>query len=235
LNYKDIPGFPVGNVKGHNGRLVFGRLAGRYVMCMQGRVHPYEGRTLAECALPIRVASIIGCKTLLMTSAVGAINKGFAAGDLMVINDHIFVPGMALRSPLVGPNEDRFGPRFPSATNLYDLTLRRKAHKIADSLGMKLREGVYAMVGGPQFETPAEVRWLAGAGADVVGMSVAHETIVSRHCGMRVLGISLITNVSEHDSDAPQQVGLHDEVLHAGELAAQKTSMLIKAILKDLD
>ncbi|KAJ3602828.1 hypothetical protein NHX12_030574 [Muraenolepis orangiensis] len=182
FNYTEIPGFPHSTVQGHAGRLVFGELKGRSCVCMQGRFHMYEGHSLAQ--------------TLIVTNAAGSLADGYQPGDIMIIKDHVNFPGLSGLSPLTGPNDDKLGPRFPAMSSVYDKGLRRLAHALLDQMGVAslVHEGVYAMVGGPNFETVAEARLLHSLGVDAVGMSTTPEVLVASHCGLRVFGLSLITN-----------------------------------------
>lgn len=198
--YAEIPGFLPSTVEGHAGRLLFGRLAGLDVVVMQGRVHLYEGHSPADVVLPIRVLVALGAKTLVITNAAGGANPGLVAGDLMLIRDHLNLTG---RNPLVGKNEATMGPRFPDLTEAYDAGLRASAHAVAKAQGFALREGVYAGLLGPSYETPAEVRMLHGLGADAVGMSTVLEVIAARHLGAKVLGVSCISNQGAGISSAP--------------------------------
>uniref|UniRef100_A0A914VB94 Purine nucleoside phosphorylase n=1 Tax=Plectus sambesii TaxID=2011161 RepID=A0A914VB94_9BILA len=235
IKYSEIPGFPVSTVSGHKGKLIFGKLENKNVFCLQGRIHAYEGYSPAECSVPIRVMKLLGVEALIMTSAVGGTNENYKQGDVMLVKDHIFYPGFGLRSPLRGRNDPRFGPRFPSMNNAYDKDLRELAHLVAKQKGWSLREGVYAMVGGPQFETPAECRLLRAAGADAVGMSVCHETIVARHCGIKVLCMTLVTNIAIVDGDIiPKVDSFHEEVLEEGRKATECVSSLVKGIINAL-
>uniref|UniRef100_A0A183U3U8 Purine nucleoside phosphorylase n=1 Tax=Toxocara canis TaxID=6265 RepID=A0A183U3U8_TOXCA len=196
LPYTEIPGFPSTKVVGHKGNLVFGYLNGKYVVCLQGRFHPYEhGMQLALCAMPVRIMHLLGVKTLIVSNAAGAVNDELKCGDLMLIKDQLFLPAMCGFSPFVGPHDERFGARFISMQAAYDLELRKKALEIAKQQGIRIFEGVYCMTAGPQYETSAEVRMLTQMGADALGMSTCHEVAVARQHGMRVFGLSLITNV----------------------------------------
>uniref|UniRef100_A0A8C5Q3G6 Purine nucleoside phosphorylase n=1 Tax=Leptobrachium leishanense TaxID=445787 RepID=A0A8C5Q3G6_9ANUR len=194
--YSEIPNFPTSTVPGHAGELVFGMLRGTSCVCMKGRFHVYEGYPLWKVTLPIRVFKLMGVKVLVVTNAAGSLCESYKTGDLMIIKDHINMPGLASLSPLTGPNDDRFGPRFPSLLDTYDNNLRSTALDIAHRLGHSelIHEGVYCMVGGPNFESVAEAKFLRILGADAVGMSTAPEAVVAKHCGMRVFGLSLITN-----------------------------------------
>jgi purine-nucleoside phosphorylase len=199
LPYQDIPNFPVPSAPGHAGTLFLGRQSGREVAIMAGRAHLYEGYTAAQVALPLRAMRLLGVDILLITNAAGGINPAFQPGSLMVITDHINLTGA---NPLVGPNEDRLGPRFPDMTEAYDSRLRKLALSAGGELGLHLTQGVYLGLQGPSFETPAEIRMARTLGADAVGMSTVMEVIAANHAGMRVLGISCITNlaagISEH-------------------------------------
>ena len=193
IPYSQIPNFPVPSIPGHTGALVFGRKEGREVVVMQGRIHYYEGLPQQQITLPIRVLAALGIKTLVLTNACGGVNLSFNPGDLMLISDHINFSGA---NPLIGPNLDAFGPRFPDMSDLYTASLRRAIREKAEAAGMELREGVYAMYSGPNYETPAEIRMFRILGADTVGMSTVPEALVAGHCGMQVVGISCITNMA---------------------------------------
>jgi len=235
LSYHDIPGFPVSTVRGHKGNFVFGTLNGKQVICMQGRFHTYEGYSMELCTLPVRLMSLLGVETMIVTNAAGGLNANQRQGDIILIKDHLCLPGFAGRSPLCGPNDERFGPRFPSMANAYDNGLRKIAKDVATEIGMKLHEGVYAMTGGPQFETPAECRYFKALGADLIGMSTAHEVIVARHCDMKVVGLSLVTNLSELESDVDGETcDVHSEVLKTGEESVVKASNFVAQLVKRL-
>ncbi|MBI3914496.1 MAG: purine-nucleoside phosphorylase [Chloroflexi bacterium] len=227
IAFGDIPHFPVSTVQGHSGELVIGELSGKTVLVMRGRAHYYEGNSMQQITLPIRAMRELGIGTLIVTNAAGGINENFRAGDLMLINDHINLVGMAGLNPLRGPNDDSLGPRFPDMTDAYDPALRDSARASARALGIALREGVYVMLAGPSFESPADVRFIRLIGADAVGMSTVPEVIVARHGLMRVLGLSLISNslASGHAKVT------HAEVLEAGEAAVPKMTSLIKAVI----
>ena len=229
IPYAEIPGWPISTVEGHAGRLSLGRLAGRNAAVLQGRVHFYEGYTAEQIAFPVRVMRRLGAGLLIVTNAAGAINAAYAPGDLMLIADHINLPGLAGASPLRGPNDDRLGTRFPDMRAAYDPALRKLAREAAAEKGIALREGIYACVAGPSFETPAELRFLRTAGADAVGMSTAAETVAARHAGLRVLGISLISNRAALDGSAPTG---HAEVLAASRGAAPKLALLLTTLLE---
>nr|CAH8838318.1 unnamed protein product [Trichobilharzia regenti] len=214
IPYVDIPGFPKSTVQGHSGNLVFGTLSGRKVVVMQGRFHMYEGWTKHEIAIPIRVMKLLGVKTVLMSNAVGALNRSLKGGDFVVLKDHLYFAGLGLNGVLVGENEDKFGPRFPALSDAYDSDLRKLAIKIAreENFEELVHEGVYGMNGGPCYETPAECKMMLMMGCDVVGMSTVPEVIFARHCGMKVLAISLVTNISVLDVES-KMVANHEEVL----------------------
>jgi purine-nucleoside phosphorylase len=203
IEYGDIPGFPLSTVESHAGRLLCGTLAGRTVIAMQGRFHRYEGYSLSQVTFPVRVLRALGATTLVVSNACGGMHPLWAAGDLMLIADHINLLG---DNPLIGPNDDRLGPRFPDMSEPYDETLRAVARAVASDLRITLREGVYVAVPGPNLETRAEYRYLRGIGADVVGMSTVPEVIVAIHGGMRVLGISIITDQCLPDALEPASV-----------------------------
>ena len=233
ISYGNIPHWPVSTVSGHSGRLVNGRLRGQRVLVMQGRAHYYEGYQMNQIALPVRVMNALGIETLILTNAAGGINPGFTAGDLMLISDHLNFPGMAGQNPLRGPNDDDAGPRFPDMTHPYDAGLRGLAREVASGLELVLREGTYAYVAGPSYETPAELRFLKGAGADAVGMSTVPAVVVARHAGMRVLGISTITNIVNLDP-RPEQTTTHEEVLEVGALVVPRLTRLLYGVLARL-
>lgn len=244
IPYGEILDFPPVTVEGHPGQIFLGHLAGKAVVVMQGRAHFYEGYPLGQITLPVGVMRALGADTLIVTNAAGGLNEGFKAGDLMLITDHINLVGMAGHSPLFGPNDERLGPRFVDMSEAYDRELRKIALEVGHELGLGLRQGVYAMLGGPTFETPAEIRFLRLMGADAVGMSTAPEVVVARHGGMRVLGISHISNMAVLTGSRPKGIpwegmghptkkeeGLHEEVLEAGEKALPKLLALIKGVL----
>ena len=225
LDYADIEGFPVSTVPGHAGRYIFGTVAGVPVVCMQGRVHYYEGYSMEDVVLPVRLMKMMGAEILLLTNAAGGVNETFNAGDFMMITDQIssFVP-----SPLAGPNIDELGERFPDMSEIYDSKLQRLAREAAEARGITLREGIYLQASGPNFESPAEIRFFREAGADAVGMSTAVEAIAARHAGMRVAGISLIANPAAGMTASPLS---HEEVQAAADQAAQRFETLITSII----
>src|SRR5687768_655229 len=214
IPYPDIPGFAESSVEGHAGRLVLGTLEGVNVVVMQGRLHYYEGFDLHQVTFPVRVIKELGAHTLIVTNAAGGLNPDFEAGDLMLIEDHINLLGWGGHNPLMGPNDPALGPRFPAMNPAYDPDLIRIAEKAGAECNVPLRRGVYILVAGPNYETRAELRLLRQWGADAVGMSTVHETLVARHGGMKVLGISNITNMALADSDEPVN---HEEVLAVAE------------------
>lgn len=233
IPYGDIPGWPRSTVHGHAGQLVIGTLEGCWVVTQQGRAHFYEGYDLQQVTFPIRVMRELGVTTLILTNAAGGINKTFRVGDVMMLTDHINFVGMAGHSPLVGPNDDTLGARFIGMAHTYDAELRALTRKVASDAGIPMREGVYACLAGPSFETPAEIRMLRVLGADAVGMSTAHEVLVARHGGMRALAFSGITNeaIDVLDSDAETN---HEEVLEAGTILIPKLTTLLRGVLRTL-
>jgi len=225
IPYSDIPHWPVSNVVGHEGRLLIGEAAGRSIAALSGRAHFYEGHDLRTVTFGTRVLGVLGVKTLILTNAAGGINSGFAPGDLMVIDDHINLLGS---SPLTGPNDERFGVRFPDLTNVYSPRLRHLADEAAAAQGLTLQHGVYAACHGPSYETPAEVRYLRTIGADAVGMSTVPEAIVARHMGIDVLGISCITNFAA--GVLPQPLN-HDEVLETAKRVRDTFIALLNGVI----
>lgn len=228
FDYKDIPHFPVSTVEGHAGRLVFGTCQGRKVVAMQGRFHFYEGWTLDKVTFPVRIFKLLGCSYMIVTNSSGGINIDWTPGDLMLIKDHINLTGA---NPLVGHNDDRFGPRFPDMSDAYRINLRRHAMRTARKLNIKLRTGVYAGVLGPSYETPHEIKMMRRMGADAVGMSTVPEVIVANHMGINVLGISCITNMAAGVSAQPLT---HDEVTENAEKARESFTSLLHEIIKTL-
>jgi len=231
VSYSEIPGFVSSTVKGHAGRLVAGKLAGQEIIAMQGRVHFYEGYGMQQITFPVRVLKALGIETLLLTNAAGGMNPAYRPGDLMGISDHIFMPGLAGNNPLIGPNDDTLGPRFPALLNCYNPNLLDLASQEAQSLGLTFHRGIYVMVSGPFFESKAELRYLRQIGGDAVGMSTAPETVVAAHSGLRVLGISTITNTATGEGEAEAN---HEEVLAVGREAGPRLAKLVKAILAKL-
>ncbi len=229
IPYEEIPHFARSTVSGHAGRLLLGSLADRPVVVMQGRFHLYEGYSPQVLGLPVRVMRELGARTLIVTNAAGGINPAYRPGDFMLISDHINLPALAGANPLLGSNDERFGPRFPPLAHAYDVSLRSLARSVAEKDShLTLHEGVYAMVSGPSFETGAELRFLRIVGADAVGMSTAPEVIVARHMDMRVLGISLITNMA---TGAETEQVNHAEVLTVATTVSERFVSLILGIV----
>lgn len=226
-----LPRWPISTVEGHKGRLVIGVLEGVKVLVLQGRTHFYEGYSMGHVTLPVRVMQRLGCDKLVVTNAAGAINPDYVPGDLMLINDHLNLIGMGGNNPLKGPNLEEFGPRFPDMSQPYDREFLAIARAAGDEASMPYQEGVYASLSGPSFESPAELRFLQGIGADAVGMSTVPEVIVARHGGMRVLGISGISNKANLDGST---ITTHEEVLEAGEVLVPKLTALIRGFLAKL-
>jgi purine-nucleoside phosphorylase len=229
IPYGDLPFWPVSTVFGHAGRLVIGDLEGKPVLVMQGRVHFYEGYSMAQVTLPVRVMQRLGIEILIVTNAAGGINPDFAPGDLMLITDHLNLLGMTGANPLHGPNLDELGPRFPDMSRAYDRQLLDLARRAGLQAGIDLQEGVYCCLSGPSFETPADLRFLRAAGVDAVGMSTVPEVTVARHGGTRVLGISGISNKANPDGDTATT---HEEVFEAGRILAPKLEELLRVVLR---
>lgn len=224
-----IPHWPRSTVPGHAGRLIIGRLEGQTVLVQQGRAHYYEGHSLQRVTLPIRVMQLLGLHTVILTNAAGGINPDFAPGDVMLIVDQINLIGMAGLSPLRGPNDDSLGPRFPDMSAPFDREWRAAALAAAAEAGFTLRQGVYAGLAGPSFESPADLRFLRLIGADAVGMSTVSEVVVARHGGLRVLGFSGISNKANLDGST---LTTHDEVLEAGRVLTPKLTALVRGVLR---
>lgn len=233
IAFDKIPNWPPSTVPGHAGTLHIGKLEGRDVMIMQGRIHYYEGHGMDRVTLPIRVMQIMGLDTVILTNAAGGINPTYRPGDVMLIKDHINLIGMAGQNPLRGPNDDTLGTRFPDMTRVYDRDLRNLALNVAQEAGIAMHQGVYMCLAGPSFETPADIRFLRGSGVDAVGMSTVPEAIVARHAGMRVLGFSGISNAAIDDPDA-EAVTTHEEVLEAGKVIVPKLQTLIRGVLREI-
>jgi len=233
IPYGEIPHFPVSTVEGHVGRLVVGRLEGQAVAVMQGRAHYYEGYSMAEIGLPVRVLQVLGIEILVITNAAGGLNSEFRAGDPMLITDHINLIGMSGLNPLRGPNLDDLGPRFPDMSRAYDPELRTLARQVAREADVVLREGVYICLAGPSFETPADLRFLRVIGADAVGMSTVPEATVARHGGTRVLGLSGISNVLPVEGAPPVET-THEEVLEAGRMLVPRLEAIIRGVLREI-
>ena len=225
IPYRELPGFPVSTAVGHKGNFIVGTLGGKTVIAMQGRIHYYEGYGMDKVVLPIRVMIGVGIRTLIVSNAAGGTNLGYHVGDLMIIRDHINL----LPNPLIGPNLDEFGPRFPDMTRPYDPALIRLALELGAQMGIQLHQGVYMGGTGPSYETPAEYKYFRNIGGDAVGMSTVPEVIVARHAGVPVFGISVITNEA-HDDYAEDYVNDGDDVVVAANAAADKMSRLIEKI-----
>jgi purine-nucleoside phosphorylase len=228
VEYADIPGFPLSTVESHAGRLLCGTLAGKTVVAMQGRFHRYEGYSLAQVTFPIRVLRELGASVLMVSNACGGMHPLWSTGDLMLIADHINLLG---DSPLIGPNDDRLGPRFPDLSAAYDSGLRALARDVAREKGITLREGVYVAVAGPNLETRAEYRFLRMIGADVVGMSTVPEVLVAVHAGMRVLGLSIITDMCLPDALEPATV---ERILAAANASEPTLTQVVRGVLERL-
>lgn len=260
IDYSDIPHFPRLTVPGHAGKLVFGLLDNKVpAVLMVGRAHYYEGHSIEQVTFPIRVFKLLGVDTVVLTNAAGGLNPDYVVGDIVLLNDHIFLAGLAGTHPLRGPNCEEFGPRFPPLSDAYDLDLRRQVHKAwqevmeSNNSNRRLHEGVYAFVGGPSYETRAECRMLRQLGADVVGMSTVPEIVVARHCGIRIIAFSLVTNnavlspvprgddhliqerdVKDLDTILQEGKANHEEVLEAGRSAAQDMQKLVVHVVSDI-
>lgn len=228
VDYGEIPHFPVSTVEGHAGRLVVGRLESQPVVTMQGRFHYYEGYGMQEVTFPIRVMKALGVETLIVTNAAGGIHTDFEAGDLMLIQDHL---NLMFTNPLMGPNHSEWGVRFPDMSEAYDPQYRQLAKEVAKAQGIHLREGIYAGLTGPSYETPAEIRMLRRMGADAVGMSTVPEVIVARHGGMRVIGISCISNLAA--GILPQPLS-HEEVMETAERVKPRFIRLVKGLIQEI-
>lgn len=224
--YSDIPNFPVSTVEGHKGCLIIGRLEGKIILAMQGRFHYYEGYNLRQVTFPIRVMKSIGIEKIIVTNASGAVNLNYRPGQLMLIKDHI---NLLSANPLIGKNVDSFGTRFPDMSNAYDIELREKVKKIAKENNIELKEGVYVCMSGPSYETPAEIKMIRVIGGDAVGMSTVPEVIVANHSGIKVIGISCMTNMAAGILDKPLE---HREVIETSKIASTKFKKLIRCIIK---
>lgn len=228
IDYKDVPNYLVSTVSSHASQFIFGKLSGKYVVAMSGRFHYYEGYEFEQLAAPIRVLKLLGVKKTILTNAAGAVNKEFQIGDIMVIEDHIKLFGA---SPMRGPNVEEFGERFFDTTKMYTPQLRELAFQCAADLGQqdRMRQGVYYFYSGPQFETPAEIRMIRGFGGDAVGMSTVTEALTAAHCGMELLGLSLMTNMAAGVLDMPVS---GDEVTVAANEAAERFKCLLRELIK---
>ncbi|MEO7084265.1 MAG: purine-nucleoside phosphorylase [Gemmatimonadaceae bacterium] len=228
IEYDDIPGFPLSTVESHHGRLLCGTLGGKTVIAMQGRFHYYEGYAMQQVTFPVRVLRALGAKTLIVTNACGGLHPLWSAGDVMLMADHINLLG---DNPLIGPNDDRLGPRFPDLSSAYDVSLRGVARAVAVEKRLMLREGVYVAVAGPNLETRAEYRMLRTMGADVVGMSTVPETLVAIHAGMRVVGFSIITDLCLPDALEPATV---EQIIAVANRAEPALTALVTGVLERL-
>lgn len=231
IPFGDLPHFPVSTVHGHAGRLVIGELEGQIVFVMQGRIHYYEGYSMNQVTLPIRVMQRLGIGRLIVTNAAGGVNPEFQPGDVMLITDNLNLMGMTGANPLFGPNIDELGTRFPDMSQAYDRQYQDLARRVARESNLTLREGVYAGLSGPSFESPADLRFLRLAGADSVGMSTVPEVIVAHHGGMRVLGFSGISNKANLDGST---VTTHEEVIEAGRVITPKVETLVRGVLRGM-
>lgn len=229
LSFERIPGFAASTIVGHAGNLVCGRAGALDVLAMQGRIHYYEGHDMQRVAFPARMLVAAGCRTLILTNAAGGVDPSLSPGEIVILRDHLSLLPV---SPLRGPNDDTLGPRFPDMSEVYAASLRKLARKAGESLGLKLREGVYAALPGPSYETPAEVKMLRGLGADLVGMSTVPEAIVARHMGARVLGLSCVTNLAAGITEQPLS---HDEVTETAARVRAQFEQLLARILAGLE
>jgi len=227
--FGDLPNWPISTIHGHAGRLVIGKLEGQSVFVMQGRIHFYEGYSMSQITLPVRVMLRLGLEMMFVTNAAGGINPDFEPGDVMLITDNLNLVGMTGANPLMGPNIDELGPRFPDMSQAYDKELMSMARNVSTEEKVPMREGVYCALSGPSFESPADLRFLRMAGADAVGMSTVPEVIVARHGGMRVLGISGISNKANLDGST---ITTHEEVIEAGKVITPKIETIIRGVLR---
>lgn len=228
IDYKDIPDFPVSTISGHAGRFIIGKLYDKKIIAMQGRVHYYEGYSMDKVVMPVRLMKLLGAKTLILTNAAGGINDKFAPGTLMAITDHItsFVP-----SPLIGDNPETLGTRFPDMSEVYDKSLIELLHSVAGRLGIVLMDGVYLQTTGPNYETPSEIKMYKALGADAVGMSTACEAMAANHMGMKIAGISCITNMASGISKSALN---HNEVKEIANQISDKFTNLVKEFIKEI-
>lgn len=237
IPYETIPDFPVSTVAGHAGQLVFGNIGDVPVMCMKGRFHYYEGYPLSKCAMPVRVMKIMGCTHLIATNAAGGLHEDFNVGDIMLISDHVNLMGMSGISPLQGPNDPKFGDRFFPMAKAYDKNLRKLAREVARDIGVikHIKEGVYTCLGGPNYETVAELRMLKMLGVDAVGMSTVHEVLTAVHCGMKVFAFSLITNLCSTSYDDSDEEANHEEVVMVGRQMEGTCRDFVNAFVKRIE
>jgi len=231
IPYSELPNWPISTVHGHAGRLVIGELEGQTVFIMQGRIHFYEGYSMSQITLPVRVMQRLGLEIMIVTNAAGGVSPDFTPGDVMLITDNLNLMGMTGMNPLIGPNLDELGPRFPDMSQAYDRKLMDIARDAASQNSIVLQEGVYCALSGPSFEGPADLRFLRMIGADAVGMSTVPEVIVARHGGLRVLGFSGISNKANLDGST---ITTHEEVIEAGKIIAPKMEKIIRDVLRSL-
>jgi purine-nucleoside phosphorylase len=231
IPYADLPNWPISTVHGHAGRLVIGELEGQTVFIMQGRIHFYEGYSMSQITLPVRVMQRLGLEIMIVTNAAGGVSPDFTPGDVMLITDNLNLMGMTGMNPLIGPNLDELGPRFPDMSQAYDRKLMDIARDAASQNSIALQEGVYCALSGPSFEGPADLRFLRMIGADAVGMSTVPEVIVARHGGLRVLGFSGISNKANLDGST---ITTHEEVIEAGKTIAPKMEKIVRDVLRSL-
>jgi len=231
IPYSELPNWPRSTVQGHAARLVLGELEGQTVMVMQGRIHFYEGYSMSQITLPVRVMQRLGLEMMFVTNAAGGVNPDFVPGDVMLITDNLNMVGMTGANPLIGPNIDELGPRFPDMSRQYDSELMALARKVASENKIALREGVYCGLSGPSYEGPADLRFLRMAGTDAVGMSTVSEVIVARHGGRRVLGLSGISNKANLDGSTETT---HEEVMEAGKVITPKIEAILRGVLRSL-
>ena len=229
IPYRDIPGFPLSTATGHKGNFIYGRLGGKTVVAMQGRFHGYEGYPMSLVTMPVRVMKLLGIEYLFVSNAAGGTNPDFSVGDLMIIRDHINLHP----NPLIGPNFEEMGPRFPDMTCAYDQALIARAEALAAQLGIQVRKGVYLSSTGPTYETPAEIRFYRMAGADAVGMSTTTEVIVARHCGIAVFGMSVITNLCNTEN-VERNLNDGEDVVRMADAAADRMTTLFSALIESL-
>jgi len=231
IPYAEIPNFPVSTVQGHSGELVIGSLEGCPVVLQRGRAHFYEGYHPQQIVFPVRVMHALGVSILILTNAAGGVNSAYTPGDVMIMNDHINILGMAGHNPLVGKNDEALGPRFPGMAQTYDLTLRRLAKSAAANASIPVKEGVYFCLSGPMYESPAEIRMIRLLGGDAVGMSTVHEAIAAKHAGMRVFAMSAITNKCIDQVDSTVDTN-HNEVLEVGQVIVPRIAAIIRGLLQ---
>jgi purine-nucleoside phosphorylase len=231
IAYSDLPNFPVSTVHGHVGRFVIGELEGKPVLVMQGRIHYYEGYSMGQVTLHVRVMQRMGIPSMIVTNAAGGVHPNFEPGDVMLITDQLNLMGMSGLNPLMGPNLDEIGPRFPDMSQPYDRAYNDLARSVAKENGITLREGVYAGLSGPSFESPADLRFLRNAGVDAVGMSTVPEVIIARHGNMRVLGLSGISNKANLDGST---ITTHEEVIEAGNVITPKVEKIVRGVLRGM-